>query len=122
VCLEDADRPDVPTYGGVLHIAPVAQGGVALDRLERLTARPRSGGEQFQRVAGTPPRALKKQYQLAGVPAERRGGPLLFCGEQLVFVPGLGLDARMVAPVGQPQVTLHWHAHHTEDSTTQGTG
>lgn len=112
----------LPTFGGVLHIDPVAQGGVALDQLERLTARPRSGGEQFQRAPGTPPRALKKQYQLAGVPAQARGGPLLFCGEQLVFVPGLGLDARVVAPVGQPQVTLHWHAHHTEHSTTQGTG
>lgn len=112
----------LPTFGGVLHIEPVAQGGVALDGLATLTARPRSGGEQFQRAAGTPPRALKKQYQLAGVPAQGRGGPLLFSGEQLVFVPGLGMDARVVAPDGQPQVALHWHAHHTAHSTTQGTG
>ena len=112
----------LPTFGGVLHIAPVAHGGVALDWLATLTARLRSGGEQFQRAAGTPPRALKKQYQLAGVPAQGRGGPLLFCGEQLVFVPGLGLDARVVASAGQPQAALHWRAHHTEDSIRQGTG
>ncbi|MEX8494356.1 tRNA lysidine(34) synthetase TilS [Sphaerotilus sp.] len=112
----------LPTFGGVLYIERVTQGGIALDLLRRLTARPRSGGEQFQRAVGTPPRALKKQYQQAGVPAEGRGGPLLFSGEQLVFVPGLGLDARVVAPAGQPQATLRWHAHHTGDSTDQGTG
>ncbi|MEY2873648.1 MAG: tRNA lysidine(34) synthetase TilS [Pseudomonadota bacterium] len=112
----------LPTYGGVLDIEPVTQGGVSLDLLRRLTARPRSGGEQFQRAPGTPPRALKKQYQLAGVPAGARGGPLLFSGEQLVFVPGLGLDARVVSPAGQPQRALRWRAHHTEGSTGQGTG
>ena len=111
----------LPTFGGVLQIEPVAQGGVALDGLAALTARPRSGGEQFQRAAGTPPRALKKQYQLAGVPAEERSGPLLFCGDSLVFAPGLGVDARFVAPAGQPQAALHWCAHHTECSTEQGT-
>ena len=112
----------LPTFGGVLQMVPVTQGGVPVALLRGLRARPRSGGEQFQRAAGTPPRALKKQYQLAGVPAEGRGGPLLFAGEQLVFVPGLGLDARVVAPVGQPQVALHWRAHHTEGSTGPGTG
>jgi tRNA(Ile)-lysidine synthase len=111
----------VSAYGGVLHLEPVLRGGVSRDLLRSLVARPRSGGEQFQRAVGTPPRALKKQYQLAGVPAEGRGGPLLFAGEQLVFVPGLGLDARVLAPVGQPQVALHWHAHHTEGSTGPGT-
>ena len=30
--------------------------------------------------------------------------------------------ARVVAPDGQPQVALHWHAHHTGHSTAQGTG
>lgn len=112
----------LPGFGGELRIAPVGQGGVALDLLQSLDARPRSGGEQFQRAVGTPPRALKKQYQLAGLPAEGRGGPLLFAGDRLVFVPGLGLDARVLAPAGVPQVALHWHAHHTEDSAARGTG
>ena len=43
------------------------------------------------------PRSLKKQYQAAGVAAWQREGPLLYAGEQLVFVPGLGLDARVCA-------------------------
>lgn len=98
----------LPTWGGTLLIEAVSAGGLSLDRLRALTARMRSGGEQFQRAPGTPPRALKKQYQLAGVHAARRFGPLLYDADQLVFVPGLGLDARAWAPVGEPQVQLHW--------------
>ena len=98
----------VPGFGGTLVIEPVHERGLAVDRLCALTARARSGGEQFQRAPGTPPRALKKQFQLAGVSADLRSGPLLWAGEQLVFVPGLGMDARVWAPPGQPQVRLQW--------------
>jgi tRNA(Ile)-lysidine synthase len=57
----------------------------------------RSGGEQWQAGPRSVPRSLKKQYQAAGVAAWQRVGPLLYAGEQLVFVPGLGLDARVCA-------------------------
>ena len=43
---------------------------------------------------GRPPRCLRKQFQAAGVPAWARDVPLFWAGEQLVFVPGLGIDAR----------------------------
>ena len=43
------------------------------------------------------PRSLKKQYQAAGIAAWQREGPLLYAGDVLVFVPGLGLDARACA-------------------------
>jgi len=33
---------------------------------------------------------------------------LVWVGQQLVFVPGLGIDARALALPGTPQLTLHW--------------
>jgi tRNA(Ile)-lysidine synthase len=76
--------------------------------LGRLALRDRSGAEQFQAGIGRPPRSLKKQYQALAVPVWDRVGPLFYSGGQLVFVPGLGLDARVWALPGQDQVSLRW--------------
>ena len=38
-------------------------------------------------------RSLKKQFQAAGVSAWQRDGPLLYSGDQLIFVPGLSTSA-----------------------------
>jgi tRNA(Ile)-lysidine synthase len=103
-----AGRLALPGWGGSLHLARVKEGGVPLAWLAHLDLRPRSGGEQFQAGFDRPPRSLKKQYQAAGVPAWLRDGPLVYAGGQLVFVPGLGLDARVIGLPGQPQVTMHW--------------
>ena len=46
--------------------------------------------------------------QAADVPAWERDGPLIYSGGQLVFVPGLGIDARVQALPGQPQLGLRW--------------
>jgi len=81
---------------------------VPLAWLGHVELRARSGGEQFQAGIGRPPRSLKKQYQAQGVPAWERDGPLLYSGGQLVFVPGLGLDARVIGLPGQPLVSLRW--------------
>jgi tRNA(Ile)-lysidine synthase len=38
---------------------------------------------------------LKNLFQEAGVPSwERERLPMLFCGDDLVWVPGLGIDVR----------------------------
>jgi tRNA(Ile)-lysidine synthase len=98
----------LPAWGGSLLVEAVDSGGVALQRLAEARLCLREGGEQFQRTPKGTARSLKKQYQAAGLAAWQRGGPLLYCGEQLVFVPGLGLDARALAPAGVPQVRLRW--------------
>lgn len=103
-----AGRYRLPGWGGVLLAQRVAEGGVSLAWLGHLTLCVRSGGEQFQAGFGRPPRSLKKQFQAAGVPEWARRGPLLFSGGQLIFVPGLGIDARAVAWPGQPQLALTW--------------
>ncbi|MCU7370107.1 hypothetical protein PEC18_04305 [Paucibacter sp. O1-1] len=51
---------------------------------------------------------MKKAFQSAALPAWQRGAPLLYAGSQLLFVPGLGLDARCLARPGEPQLSLDW--------------
>lgn len=95
-------------WGGKLRATRVAQGGVALAALAQLRLAQRQGGEQFQSAPDRPPRSLKKQYQAHGVPAWERQGPLLYNGGTLIFVPGLGIDARVIARPAQAQVRLSW--------------
>ena len=98
----------LPRWGGTLRVVEVNEGGVPLAWLGELVLKSRTGGEQFQAGIGRPSRSLKKQFQAAGVPAWLRKGPLIYSGGQLVFVPGLGIDARVLAFPGQPQVMLTW--------------
>ena len=101
-------RYPLPGWRGALQVTEVHEGGAPLAWLGELALRPRSGGEQFQAGIGRPARSLKKQYQAASIPEWLREGPLLYSGGQLVFVPGLGLDARVLALPGQTQVKLSW--------------
>jgi tRNA(Ile)-lysidine synthase len=103
-----AGRFKLPGWGGELVAKRVQDGGVPLAWLAHLALKPRTGGEQFQSGIGRPARSLKKQYQAAAVPEWQRNGPLVYSGGQLVFVPGLGLDARVLALPGQAQLDLHW--------------
>jgi tRNA(Ile)-lysidine synthase len=72
--------------------------------------RVRRGGERFQLSANRPRRALKSILQERGMPPwERRSLPLLFCGDELAAVPGLGVDVAFKAPPGFAGVTLSWY-------------
>jgi tRNA(Ile)-lysidine synthase len=63
-----------------------------------LTVRARSGGERLQPDARRPRRTLKNLFQEARVPPWQRDRlPMLFDGDALVWVPGLGVDARFQA-------------------------
>ncbi len=65
--------------------------------------RPRRGGEKLQPDAKRPRRTLKNLFQESGVPPWQRDAlPLLFCGEDLVWVPGVGIDTRYQASPGEP--------------------
>jgi tRNA(Ile)-lysidine synthase len=98
----------LPGWAGELQVEEVADAGVPLAWLAHAVLRERAGAERFQSGTGRPPRSLKKQFQEAAVPAWQRGGPLVYSSGQLVFVPGLGLDARVLGLPGQRLVTLRW--------------
>jgi tRNA(Ile)-lysidine synthase len=95
-------------WGGRLRVRRVAAAGVPISCLAELRLVARCGGEQFQAAPERPPRSLKKQFQALAVPAWRREGPLVYYGEQLLYVPGLGIDARAVAGAGVAQAILEW--------------
>jgi tRNA(Ile)-lysidine synthase len=54
---------------------------------------------------------LKRLLQNAGVPAWQRASlPLVFCGDALAAVPGLGVDVEFQAAADTPGRRVHWHA------------
>ena len=106
--LSQPGRVPVPKWQGSFHIDAVEQGGLPVAQLRNCELRVRRGGERFQRSAKGLPRSLKKQYQAAGVPAWKRQGPLVFADDQLLYVPGLGIDARRTAGQGVPMLSLRW--------------
>ncbi|MBE7418550.1 MAG: tRNA lysidine(34) synthetase TilS [Ideonella sp.] len=99
----------LPQWHGAFEVRRVARGGIAAAALQACTVRARGGGERFQAHAKGVPRSLKKQYQATGVAAWQRGGPLVYRGDQLLFVPGLGFDARALGTHGAARgVVLRW--------------
>jgi len=95
-------------WGGRLRVCRVEEGGVARSCLAELHLVERSGGERFQVAANRPARGLKKQFQANALPAWERAGPLVYSGDRLLYVPGLGIDARAIAAKGVRQVSLEW--------------
>lgn len=95
-------------WAGVLRVQPTGSQGVSPAALAAVRCAPRRGGETFQLAPDRPARSLKKQYQSLGIPAWERDGPLLWAGEQLLLVPGLGVDARAWALPGEAQLSLLW--------------
>jgi tRNA(Ile)-lysidine synthase len=110
LCIRRAGTYLLRGWGGRLRVRRVAAGGVPMSNLTELRLVARCGGEQFQAAPERPPRSLKKQFQALAVPAWRREGPLVYCSEQLLYVPGLGIDARAVADAGVAQASIEWLA------------
>lgn len=107
------DRPGLHALPGwpqgLLQVQACSEAGLPAAQLRQVQVLPRKGGERWQARTGAPPRSLKLQYQAAGVPAWERGGPLLAnAAGELLWVPGLGVDARQQAQPGQPQLALRW--------------
>jgi tRNA(Ile)-lysidine synthase len=98
----------VPGVPAAVRVSVTADGlPKALLRGARWQAR--RGQERFQGQPGRPARSLKKQFQAAGIPAWAREAPLLVAADgMLLFVPGLGIDARALAAPGRTRVSLEW--------------
>lgn len=111
LCVDAPGVYRLPGWSGSLEVRAAAQAGVPIEALARLALRERSGAERFQAGVGRPPRCLKKQFQAAGVPAWERRGPVVYGGDAdgpLLFVPGLGADARQIVPDGESLMQLRW--------------
>ena len=87
----------LPALGGEVRFRKARGSGIDAKWLP-LQFKLRSGGERLQPDARRPRRTLKNLFQEAGVPPwQRKNLPLLYRGDELVWAPGLGVDARYQA-------------------------
>ena len=87
----------LPALGGELRFRKARGAGIDARWVEQgaLRVKLRSGGERLQPDARRPRRTLKNLFQEAGVPPwQRERLPMIYCGHELVWAPGLGVDAR----------------------------
>lgn len=100
-------------WGGVIEFVPVTGTGIDAQRLQRgpVAVRLRRGGERFQPQGARSRRTLKNLFQEARVPPwQREVLPLITCSDDVVWVPGLGIDQRYRCPPGQPGLLPRWLA------------
>jgi len=104
-------RLALPALGGELRFRRARGRGIASGSIKgrRLQVRLRSGGERLQPDPRRPRRTLKNLFQEAGVPPwERARLPLLYCGDDLVWVPGLGVDAKFLGAARAAGIVPEW--------------
>ncbi len=100
----------LPEWGGVLRFEQTSEEGFDADwlRAAPLEMRARAGGERFKPHPTRPSKTLKRLFQDAGVAEfERASLPLVWRGDDLIYVAGLGPDVRMIDTGGQ-RVRLDW--------------
>jgi tRNA(Ile)-lysidine synthase len=80
-----------------------------------VTIRVRRGGEKLRPDCKRPRRSLKDLLQESEIaPWERTRMPLLFSGERLVCVPGIGIDCEYLARSGQSGLSVKWDSNHLD--------
>lgn len=72
----------------------------------------RRGGEKIRPDVARPRRSLKHLLQEAAVPPWERTLPLLFCGNRLVWAPGIGVDCAFQAATREPAWFVSWRRLH----------
>ena len=99
------------SLGGVLKFKPEEGRGLSLAKLRagRVTVRLRQGGERLRLDARRPRRTLKNLFQERGVPPWRRDRlPLVYCGDELVSVPGIGDACEFRTAPGEAGLIVTW--------------
>ncbi|HMC13902.1 MAG TPA: tRNA lysidine(34) synthetase TilS, partial [Gallionellaceae bacterium] len=97
--------------GGVLHFVHCSGEGLSPEKLAAapVTIRLRHGAEILRPDAARPARSLRYLFQEFGIPPwQREGWPLLYCGETLAAVPGIGVECACHAAPGEEGVKLIW--------------
>ena len=100
----------IPELGGELRFRAVRGKGFSKNLFRKtLNIRLRSGGERLQPDPRRPRRTLKNLFQEAGVPPwERDRLPLLTSGDDVVWVPGLGVDVKYRAAKNASGILPEW--------------
>lgn len=104
-------RLPLPELGGTLVLKKCRGAGISLAKLTTLpvTVRLRQGGEHIKPHPKRPRRSLKNLLQESRIPPwERARLPLLFCGDELVWVAGIGVGCRFRAKRGEASLQPLW--------------
>src|SRR5262249_28391398 len=110
-------EPAILLPHGILEFAPTDGAGLAASRLANASVviRPRAGGERIRVDQSRPEQAVKRLLQTAGMPHwQRHALALVWCGDKLAAVPGLGVDIAFAAGAGEPGFELKWQPETTE--------
>lgn len=101
----------LPFAEGWLTFMPTFGEGLSLARLREVpvTVRLRRGGEHLRPDCRRPRRALKHLFQERGIPPwERQRLPLLYAGDALAWVAGLGVDCAFQARHDEAGLVIAW--------------
>lgn len=102
---------NLPASHGVLHFERVTGQGLSLAKLQQgvVTIRSRRGSESIQLDLTRPRQRLRNMLPQQGVPPWRRELlPLLFCGEDLIFVPDVATATAYAAQADEAGVLVSW--------------
>jgi tRNA(Ile)-lysidine synthase len=102
---------EVRLPGGVLAFTRSQGAGLAAAKLEsaQVTLRSRCGGERICLAANRPTHAVKKLLQDARMPHwERESLPLVWSGDELAAVPGVGVALAFQASPGEAGWIVDW--------------
>jgi len=104
-------EPEIRLPGGVLAFEPAQGAGIASAKLALapVTVRSRAGGERIWLAANRPRHVVKKLLQRANLTVwERQALPLVWCGDELAAIPGIGVDVAFQAGDGEDAWRLTW--------------
>jgi tRNA(Ile)-lysidine synthase len=102
----------LPASHGVLRFASAMGQGISREKLQqgRVQIRSRHGDVAIQPDAARPRCSLRNLLQEQGIPPwQRELMPLLYCGDELVCVPGVALAVAYQARAAEPGILLSWH-------------
>jgi tRNA(Ile)-lysidine synthase len=114
---------EVRLPGGVLTFEHSEGSGIAAVKIDGalVTLRSRIGGERIRLASNRPRRSVKKLLQDAKVSQwQRLALPLVWCGDQLAAIPGIGVDLAFQAADGEPSWRISWHDSHWEHAADPG--
>jgi tRNA(Ile)-lysidine synthase len=103
------DQIVLPQLGGTVRFRRATGAGISMARLDNVTVRNRRGGERIRPDCKRPSRSLKNLLQEHEIPPwERQLLPLLFNGEALVWVPGIGITCNYQAHADEMGLVPEW--------------
>lgn len=101
----------IADLGGAIRFTRRKGLGINLQKLMEspVTIRMRQGGERLRPDCNRPRRSLKNLLRETLLPPwERKVLPLMFSGDHLVWVPGIGVDCGFRAIPGEPGLMVEW--------------